>query len=1182
VEGVGVALVDAAGRQGLRIRGLEAWDADGQPIESRLEVAGKSLRLTVDSAGARFPVTVDPTFIHEARLLPHVDPIGRAYHRVGTSVALVGDTAVVGAPGDGVHPGLGAVYVFTRSGGTWSFQQRIISSNQDPNAPEQFGTAVALSGDTLVVGAPYDSRTRWLAGSAYVFAHTSGKWSEAQRLASPAPAEQDNFGMSVSISADTILVGAPAGSSGRPGAAHVFVRSGSSYALQQTLEGAGAAGLAGFGRAVSLLGDLALVGAPQASGATAESGAVYAFVRSGSGWTQQAKMAAPDGENGDSFGSSVAVSVETALIGAPLDSYPGASFGGSVYAFVRASGIWSFQQRLQPNDVASGDNFGSAVSIVGDLAVIGAPTHDLPSSLNHGAAYVFGRGGGTWSQTSELVPGPGAEQGLGMAAALSGNTVLLGAPAEDRAGVIDAGAAYPLDFTGASWVERPPLLAGDDFTGDRFGVSVSLSGDILAVGALMDDTALGVDNGSASVFKRTGASWAEVAKLTSPTDGGPTFGFAVAVSGSTVAVGAPQQAGRQGSVYVFVASGGGYTLQQQLVGSVVSGMFGRAVALSGDTLLVGAHSDNLVSGDPGSVFVYIRAGGVWSLQQQLLADDRGVNDAFGESVAVEGNTALVGAQWADVGGRSDAGAAYVFVRNGATWSQQQKLVAPDPENRVWLGRSVSLSGDTAILGAPFNLGDRGAAYVFVRSGSAWALQQKITVSATPQAQFGTSVSVSGEKALVGAVGDGPRGAVYLFERSGGTWSSRLRYSSSEGGNDPGLGAAVSLSAGVGASGDWSYSTPSALAIGAVDILAEGFADLGVTKSDGVSQVAPGTTLGYQIVVSNAGPHPASGAHVVDTPPSTLSCSTTCSGTGGATCASGLVGPLIDDRPVIPAGQSVTYVASCQVSDVATGTIVNSVAVSPPAEITDQNPVNDAASDVDTVVAAVSIRDAVSAKTDAAAVFEVVLSEPSASSVSVAFATADGSAQAGVDYLATTRAVAFPAGVTRVEVPVTLLSPSPPGTRSFFARLSTPVNTTVGRSQARALLAAEGAMGFTPVTPCRLVDTRDPGLGGPLPLRAGETTRFAVSGHCGIPAGADSIVVNITTTGATVGGHLRAFSGGADLPDSSLLNYSTGQTRANNAVLSLGAAGDVAIYVGQPSGTVHVLIDVGGYFASYLE
>jgi len=141
---------------------------------------------------------------------------------------------------------------------------------------------------------------------------------------------------------------------------------------------------------------------------------------------------------------------------------------------------------------------------------------------------------------------------------------------------------------------------------------------------------------------------------------------------------------------------------------------------------------------------------------------------------------------------------------------------------------------------------------------------------------------------------------------------------------------------------------------------------------------------------------------------------------------------------------------------------------------------------------------------------------------------------------------------------------------------------VGDGEGRGIIAEPGALGLRLVTPCRVVDTRDSGLGGPLPLRAGETTTFALAGRCGLPANARSVTANVTVTGATAAGHLRVFPGGDDLPSTSFVNYAFGQTRANSGVIPVGAAGDLAVYVGQPTGTVHVVVDVMGYFLSYLE
>src|SRR6266540_3231667 len=258
------------------------------------------------------------------------------------------------------------------------------------------------------------------------------------------------------------------------------------------------------------------------------------------------------------------------------------------------------------------------------------------------------------------------------------------------------------------------------------------------------------------------------------------FGFSVAISGETVVVGALFDDGaaglQQGSAYVFARSGGVWTQQQKLLASdaAAGDAVGMSVAISGETVVVGAQFDDDVAGDnQGSAYVFARSDGVWSQQQKLLASDaRCCGEAFGASVAISGETVVVGAIGDDGAAGRDQGSAYVFARSGGVWTQQQKLEASDAAANDLFGLSVAISGETVVVGAPFDAGaagnSQGSAYVFARSGGVWSQQQKLEASdAALGDQFGFSVAVSGGTVVVGAHDDSGaagrlQGSAYVF------------------------------------------------------------------------------------------------------------------------------------------------------------------------------------------------------------------------------------------------------------------------------------------------------------------------------------------------------------------------------------------------------------------------------------
>ena len=338
----------------------------------------------------------------------------------------------------------------------------------------------------------------------------------------------------------------------------------------------------------------------------------------------------------------------------------------------------------------------------------------------------------------------------------------------------DSGSAYVFTRNGSTWTQQAKLTASDAAIWDNFGFSVSVSGDTVVVGVYGDDVAL-TDSGSAYIFTRSGSTWTSQAKLTaSDAAAGDYFGWSVSVSGDTAVIGAIGNdgvGGNSGSAYVFTRSGSTWTQQAKLTASdaAASDYFGWSVSVSGDTAVVGADLDDDGGDKSGSAYVFTRIGSTWTQQQKLTASDAAAWGLFGYSVSVSGDTAVVGAagdKWE--GGNS--GSAYVFTRSGSTWTQQAKLTASDATSWYCFGCSVSVSGDTAVVGAhrDDDGGIRsGSAYVFTRIGSTWTQQAKLTASdAAADDLFGFSVATDGGRVVVGAPpNDDPEtasGAAYVF------------------------------------------------------------------------------------------------------------------------------------------------------------------------------------------------------------------------------------------------------------------------------------------------------------------------------------------------------------------------------------------------------------------------------------
>ncbi|MGQ0700513.1 MAG: Calx-beta domain-containing protein [Panacagrimonas sp.] len=369
------------------------------------------------------------------------------------------------------------------------------------------------------------------------------------------------------------------------------------------------------------------------------------------------------------------------------------------------------EAKLVAADSAKGDFFGYSVAVSGDTAVMGAFQDEVGANFFQGSAYVFVRSGMSWTQQAKLIAADGAAlDRFGISVSVSGDTTVVGAYPDNFGGNGNQGSAYVFVRSGTSWTQQAKLVAADGAAGDEFGISVAMSGDTAVVGAHQDEVGANFLQGSAYVFVRNGTSWTQQQKLVAA-DGAEFdgFGISVALSGDTVVAGADGDNvganGSQGSAYVFVRSGVSWMQQAKLIAAdgAVEDFFGYSVTVSGDTAVVGAYSDEVGANfSQGSAYVFVRSGTIWTQQAKLLAADGAAFQEFGSSVALSGNTAVVGVFRDDIGANSDQGSAYVFVRSGASWTQQAKLIAADGAAGDLFGFSVAASNDTAVVGAHFD------------------------------------------------------------------------------------------------------------------------------------------------------------------------------------------------------------------------------------------------------------------------------------------------------------------------------------------------------------------------------------------------------------------------------------------------------------------------------------------------
>ncbi len=712
---------------------------------------------SISKAGSDLSILPDRKMEQVKKLIASDGVTGNEF---GGSISLSGDTLVVGALERNV------AYVFERNhGGVDNWGQIAELSSPDSTKHCCFGSAVTLSVDTLVVGAYGNAFDN--GGAAYVFERNRGgadNWGLVTELTGSDPVSINYFGSSLSLSGSTLVVGS-LGADGQKGVAYVFERNhgGADRWGQIARLVASDPQFPGFfGRSVSISDDTLVVGA---YGTGSFHGAAYVFERNHGGadhWGQVARLiGSTKNLNNSQFGFSVSISGDTLVVGAPEKD----SEEGAAYVFERNQGgadRWGQVVELTGSNSAAGDQFGTSVAVDRDTLLVGAPYRDS----SRGAMYFFERdqgGANKWGQVADVTLPEGAEKDyFGGSMSLSDSTFVIGAPGRQS----ERGEAYVYRHYD-SWGAVRILTASDPQPGD-FGIATSLSGDTFAVGCTGG-------TGAVYLFERNhgGADkWGQVKKVV-PSDpvSGEVLGQWVTLSGDTLVVGSYQQNGSKSAVYVFERNRGGADNWGQVkkitpLEPVADSGFGFSVALSDDILLVGTEFD-------GTAYVFERnRGGAdqWGQVNKLTAPDPSKGDCFGCFVSLSGDTAVVGAFLKN----DDHGAAYVFERNhgGAdNWGQVKKLNPSDPKAPGNFGFSVSIDGDQLVVGAR-TIADRGAAYVFHRDRGgpdSWGQVVKLTAPDAGIGEgFGSSVGLSGDTLVVGAWrDDGAKGAVYVFERDHG-------------------------------------------------------------------------------------------------------------------------------------------------------------------------------------------------------------------------------------------------------------------------------------------------------------------------------------------------------------------------------------------------------------------------------
>lgn len=620
-----------------------------------------------------------------------VDPIGATLRRgFGAAIAVSGNFIAVGAPDSFVAPSFaGQVLVFVRSEGRWSLYNTLEGGASGTILAKAFGRSLNMSGNMMIVGdldgfelGPHHT-TR---GHAYIFTHGTGGWVREAVLAPPTSRTDLYFGRSVAIFEETIFNLATAVVTDKPiqgtKQAHIYVRSGSTWQHQASIDGDFSAG-----PAVNIN---TLVLGPDAR--------VYA--RNSNVWSLQQNLAVARPEN-DHFGLAVDIEGNQAIVGALDEDTPAGASAGAAYLFQRSGTTWTRSNQLLDSTGLAGDRFGVSVGITADYAIVGADYDDENSVANCGSATLFARNTfwGTWAQLGQKCKlETTANATMGRAVAINGSQAIIGSPNWNGS----AGRVWVLSLTSLSWSSQGWLQPAADpnwgVGNSLFGFSVAIHGDVALVGQPRFSPYF-PDVGRAHVFRKSGGWWTFDKIFDPPAIGafplperGGQFGFSVALDGNTAVVGANggvagwtggfASDNREGRAFASTYSGGSWSDLQTLPATgVVSGShFGMSSAVSGNTIAIGAFGNETM---PGKVHLFTRSGTSWIANGQVVSPITEIDNAFGASTSLSGDTLLVGGYGIDTASGTDAGAAYVF-----------RIANPDVNAPVL---TLTRSGSNAIL-----------------------------------------------------------------------------------------------------------------------------------------------------------------------------------------------------------------------------------------------------------------------------------------------------------------------------------------------------------------------------------------------------------------------------------------------------------------------------------------------------
>jgi len=731
-----------------------------------------------------------------------VDPNPSSAAFFGAALDLDGDRLIIGSPRK--HSSSGSVEIFRHSEASgWNWVSSLPHEDFQPGA--RFGSAVAMSGDTVVVGARFHdfSEFRPDSGAAYLFEKSpgaGGDWIFVERLFEKNNESNSQFGFSVALSGDALAVSAPFDNIigfSDIGLVETYTRRSSEWRVTHAPQETNWAGSEERGKAIAIDRGRIALGIPANTNHHLSIGEVRTY-RTYANDSEFARLEAilenPAYQEGERFGQSVALAGDWLLVGAPLRDVDGQENVGAAYLFRRTDNDgWEYYKELLPFDLPAGAEFGSAVALTSRWAFVGAP------GSNHG--YVFDRyKGGTnnWG-LSTIIDESAAGGRFGSAVVAEGNYAAFSAP--KRAGILAPG-GDPVPGAGQVITYQSTFLAGDAIWAESHTLpSLNPDGSFGSLGATFGSS-LALDNGilligSPGYLSKTGRAFAYsvdrmgtknggLLQIYDPVggQGGDRFGASVGLGSDRLFVGAPNKS-QGGAVYSYRKNRLETDYPMAASSLIVhpygrSGdLFGTALAVSGNELAVGLPGTNTTNisafENAGSFAVFHRQGAGWTPQGGPLGGLAAGGDQLGTAIASDGDYLIVGAPFSIVSGNAAAGSAHLYRRNPAVesgWSFVKILTADDLDPGAQFGTSVAIDGDTISIGAP-GWNNQGATYVFRQHEGGidrWGQQKRVTHGNVLNGDdFGAAVALDNDLLVIGAPGDNISsfsdvGRVYVFGR----------------------------------------------------------------------------------------------------------------------------------------------------------------------------------------------------------------------------------------------------------------------------------------------------------------------------------------------------------------------------------------------------------------------------------